>query len=216
MSLAASASAEGAIVVFEPSARSDDKLFAEAIGIAHIVKYADQRLAAVGGAMVGDSAALLEVQTLGAEGLRYRHRLSRTPSDWMYLPAVPAPRLADTCGAGDWCTAGILAKAAMGGQVGFRSGGVAAIGSALRYGQALAAWNCAFEGARGGMYAVGREAFEKQVQALASGRRIVLAEAAEANHTMEHTCPACPLDGLRSDSSEASSSRGAYQRASAA
>ena len=205
LSLAARASADGAIVVFEPSARSDEKFFAEAIRIAHIVKYADQRLAAAGGAMAGDSATLLEVHTLGAEGLRYRHRSGLTPSDWMYSPAMPAPRLADTCGAGDWCTAGILAKAAIRGQAGLRSGGVAAIRRALRYGQALAAWNCAFEGARGGMYAVGRQAFERQVEALASGRGIVLAEAAEADHSMEVACPACPPDGIRSDSSEAAS-----------
>jgi sugar/nucleoside kinase (ribokinase family) len=209
LSLAARASADGAIVVFEPSGRSNEKLFAEAIRIAHVVKYADQRLAAAGGAMIGDSATVLEIQTLGSEGLRYRHRLARASSEWKYLPAVPAPRLADTCGAGDWCTAGMLAKVAVRGQAGLRSGGVDAIKQAIRYGQALAAWNCAFEGARGGMYAVARQAFERQIEALVSGRGIVLAEAAEADHTMEATCPACPPEGSRSNGSGAASSSAA-------
>ena len=81
----------------------------------------------------------------------------------MHLKAIPAPRLADTCGAGDWCTAGLIAKAAIGGHNRFRRAGARAARAALRYGQALAAWNCGFEGARGGMYAVSRLAFKNQI-----------------------------------------------------
>lgn len=36
--------------------------------------------------------------------------------------------------------------------------------SSLKYGQALAAWNCAFEGARGGMYRVSESTFQKDIQ----------------------------------------------------
>ena len=160
----------GALVVFEPSSKSTDKLMAEAIAVAHVVKYADRRLAGIRGVMASGSAALLEVQTLGDQGLRYRHRLRRAVSRWMHLEAVPAPRLADTCGAGDWCTAGLIAKAAIGGQEGLRRAGALGVRSALRYGQALAAWNCGFEGARGGMYAVSREAFKIQIKSLLDGR----------------------------------------------
>ena len=52
---------------------------------------------------------------------------------------------------GDWCTAGLLAKLAAGGQERMRGAGAEGVREALRYGQALAAWNCAFEGARGGI-----------------------------------------------------------------
>ena len=45
LTLAAEASARGAVVVFEPSGKSTDKLMAEAIALAHVVKYADHRLA---------------------------------------------------------------------------------------------------------------------------------------------------------------------------
>ena len=44
LTFAARASEAGAIVMFEPSGRSDPKLFAEAMQLAHIVKYSDQRL----------------------------------------------------------------------------------------------------------------------------------------------------------------------------
>ena len=128
LTLAAEASAHGAVVVFEPSGKATDKLMSEGLALAHVVKYADDRLAGVHGAMEDGSAALLEVRTLGERGLDYRHRLGRGVSDWMHLKAVSAPRLADACGSGDWCTAGFIAKAAVGGQKGLRRAGLAAFG----------------------------------------------------------------------------------------
>lgn len=195
LTLAAQAAEAGAVVVFEPSGRSEDRLFAEAIRIAHIVKYADQRLAAVGGVMEAGSATLLEVQTLGVKGLRYRHRLGRVASGWKHLDSVPAPRLADTCGSGDWCTAGLVSKLAMGGLESFRAGGASAFEGALRYGQTLAAWNCGFEGARGGMYAVDHATFEKQIASLMAGRfQLIDTTPVGAAREDVVTCPACPAE----------------------
>ena len=191
--LAAEATACGAVVVFEPSGRGNGALLAEALAIAHVVKYADSRLCSVPGAMTDDSATLLEIQTLGAQGLRYRHRLGRGTSNWMRLKAVAAPRLADACGSGDWCTAGLIAKAAVDGQEGLRRGGARGIRAALRYGQALAAWNCGFEGARGGMYAVSRHMFVSHVSGLLNGRFEDFTNASGENVvTNVVTCPACP------------------------
>jgi hypothetical protein len=102
---------------------------------------------------------------LGSQGLRFRHRLGRGVSGWKHLGAIKAPRIADTCGSGDWCTAGLIAKVGATGLVGLRQAGVKGIQAGLRYGQALAAWNCGFEGARGGMYAVDRPAFDAQIEA---------------------------------------------------
>ncbi len=197
LTLAARASADGAIVVFEPSGKSDEKLFVEALQLAHIVKYADQRLSAAGDAMQSGSATLVEVQTLGAKGLRYRHRLGRGVSDWTHLDSIAAPRLVDTCGSGDWCTAGLLAKAAGGGRVGLRSGGQEAVHQALRYGQALAAWNCGFEGARGGMYAFDRQAFNNQVENLLKGRPSSPPVKVKVGPSASVACPACPPDRPR-------------------
>lgn len=192
LSLAKVAADQGAIIVFEPSGKGTDKLMAEAIRLAHVVKYADQRLAGVNGLMSDASATLVEVQTLGERGLKYRHRFGRTPSDWMHLDAVRAPRLADACGAGDWSTAGLLAKVAAGGAEALREAGACGVRDALLYGQALAAWNCGFEGARGGMYAVARDAFDAQIAALMTGRLDPLVDAApESRAESLVDCPAC-------------------------
>ncbi|TXJ06732.1 MAG: carbohydrate kinase [Aeromicrobium sp.] len=152
ITLAEMASEQGALVVFEPSGRSDPKLFDEAIRIAHIVKYADQRLSEAGGTMAEDTATLLEIQTLGSKGLRFRHKREGIPTEWIELDAVPTSEIVDTCGSGDWCTAGLLAKLAPNGRTAFAEYDLKAVSDALHYGQSLAAWNCGFEGARGGMY----------------------------------------------------------------
>jgi len=193
LSLAGSAKAEGAVVVFEPSGKGDNKLFAEAIQLAHILKYAKQRLTGVEGTVKRSSTALVEIQTLGDRGLRYRHRFGRSWSNWLQLNAVAAPRLKDSCGSGDWCTAGLIAKVATRGQAGLQATSAEGLREALRYSQALAAWNCGFEGARGGMYAVTREAFQEQIKGLVSGQLNKLPNAlvGSAPETMID-CPACP------------------------
>lgn len=193
LTLAAEASASGALVVFEPSGKATNKLTAEAIAVAHVVKYANERLVELDGVMTEGSATLLEVQTLGEQGLKYRHRLGRGVSKWISLSALSPPRLADTCGSGDWCTAGLIAMAARSGQEGLRRAGTSGVQAALRYGQALAAWNCGFEGARGGMYAIEQSVFDAQIDRLLSGKvgnePETLVEAMPAEFI---ACPACP------------------------
>lgn len=208
LTLAAKASAEGAVVVFEPSGKADPKMFAEALQLAHIVKYADQRLAAVGGVMDEGTATLVEVQTLGAAGLRYRHRLGRGLSDWKSLGAVPAPLVADTCGSGDWCTAGLVQRLASAGQAGLRKANDKDLQAALRYGQALAAWNCGFEGARGGMYAVDRAELEMQVKSLVSGKPAASSQTSAVTIASGKAvaCPACP-PGLSKGTARAATER---------
>jgi len=192
LSLAKEASERGAVIVFEPSGKGTDKLMAEAIDLAHIVKYADQRLATLGGVINKGAATIVEVQTLGEQGLKYRHRFGRSWSKWIHIGAVPAPRLADTCGSGDWCTAGLIAKVAAGGVGGFHDVGADGLRAALRYAQSLAAWNCGFEGARGGMYVVARDAFDAQIAALLAGELDHLADAVDEPKTGSLIdCPAC-------------------------
>lgn len=191
--LAKQAADFGAVVVFEPSAKSDDKLLAEAMEIAHIIKYSDDRFTRVPGAMERGSATLVEVQTFGANGLCYRHRLGRTVSAWKQLDAVPAAHMADTCGSGDWCTAGLISIVAKDGREGLIAASEKGLVEALRFGQKLAAWNVAFEGARGGMYAVERTRLDKHLQAMASGRTEVMQPASRRKLTAPATiaCPAC-------------------------
>jgi fructokinase len=192
LTLAARAADAGAIIMFEPAGKSDPKLFAEAMRIAHIVKYADQRFSEAGGAMASGSATLLEVQTMGVQGLRYRHRLGDQPPEWMHLPAVSAPQFLDSCGSGDWCSAGLLSKIARAGVVGLKSANREGLSAALRYGQALAAWNCAFEGARGGMYAVEHERFDDLIDQIIEGRLGGPMPGPPETTDETVSCPACP------------------------
>lgn len=194
LALASEAAARGAVVVYEPSGKATDRQTAEAVALAHIVKYADGRLASVSGVMAEGAATLVEVQTLGERGLRFRQRLRGAVSDWTHMDAIPAPRLADTCGSGDWCTAGLIARTAGSGRAGLERASTSDVRAALRYGQALAAWNCGFEGARGGMYAVAREDFETQITSLLDGRWVDIPQLAESELYFAHTidCPACP------------------------
>ena len=64
LSLAAAAAKRGAVVVFEPSSKSDQRFLEEALRLVHIVKYADQRLAEFDGLGRSGNSVRLEIQTL--------------------------------------------------------------------------------------------------------------------------------------------------------
>ena len=192
LKLAARASSEGAVIMFELSNKVDPKLYTKALGLAHIVKYSNERIREAGPAMERGSTTLVEIQTLGAKGLRYRHRFDRRVSRWINMEAVPVPCLMDSCGAGDWCTAGLLAKAASCGQDTFRNNGAEAIHQALQYGQALAALNCGFEGARGAMYAIHQNDFDAQIRNLVQDRQPTPLPPVRKRRTAPFICPACP------------------------
>ena len=140
---------EGSIIFFEPSAAGEPKYFQEALQLAHVVKYSHQRVRGLVD-LLARSSPLLQIETLGEDGLRFRTTAGNGP--WIEMPSCDVPVVRDTAGSGDWCSAGIISKIGT-----LRPAGLANISRtelerALRYGQALAAWNCGFEGARGGMY----------------------------------------------------------------
>ena len=159
----------GALVVFEPSAGGDPKLFREALQICHVLKYSDQRARSFSELLChGDP--LLEVETLGEDGLRYRCQLPRGHSSgWRKLGGFEIDNIKDTAGSGDWCTAGLLSCIGKAGQSGVADFCVEQVESALTYGQALAALNCRFEGARGAMYRMQRDTFEAEVRKMLEG-----------------------------------------------
>jgi fructokinase len=72
-------------------------------------------------------------------------------------------------GSGDWCTAGLLSKVAVNGFDGFTKATDHHHADPIRFGQVLAAWNCRFEEARGGMYAVSKKQFQQQIDEMLSG-----------------------------------------------
>ncbi len=152
LALAESAKAHGAMVYYEPSAKDDAALWEEAFKMVDIVKYSADRFTAEELEPYTSAAkSLWEVQTLGEKGLRYRrHVVKKAVEGWKTSKAISAPRVVDTCGAGDWCSAGLLYDLIAQGEKRVTDEGFA---HAIRFGQVLAAWACAFVGARGAMYA---------------------------------------------------------------
>ena len=138
----------GSLVMFEPSTIGTDlNEFRRGIRAAHIVKYADDRIADIEG--VDLSSVDVEIQTHGKHGLQFR--LAGHSLTWHNLHALDIPYVADTAGAGDWCTSGFLY--ALVGSIFERQGGARLstrrIKESLRFGQILAALNCMEKGARG-------------------------------------------------------------------
>lgn len=154
--LAEASASQGALVVFEPSGVGDPKLFREALEVSHVVKYSNERMGELGDS-ISAAAPPLQIETLGGEGLRYRSNLSsyRTRG-WKKLDCWKVDSVKDTAGAGDWYTAGLLHHLGRNGAAGLRGLKATELDSAMQLGQALAAWSCGYEGARGGLYQVDR------------------------------------------------------------
>jgi fructokinase len=83
----------GAIVFFEPSEVEQGSLFEEALGLATIQEYSEDRL----GEQLADLLTdCVRIVTHGAAGLEVR---DRGGAYWCH--AIEAPQVLDTCGSGD-------------------------------------------------------------------------------------------------------------------
>lgn len=163
---------EGTMVVFEPSNIRNGKLLKECLRVSHIVKYSQERLGHVIDD-IRDAVPFLEVETLGAYGLRFRIRANEDwPSNWEYMEAYKVDDLKDEAGCGDWCTAGIIHLLGQKGIKSLKQMEKQCIVEALNFGQALAALNCRFEGARGGMYSLHPSQFKAAVKDIIEGRKL--------------------------------------------
>lgn len=174
LSLAGSARDRGALVFYEPSAKTDARHWQDAFQIVDIVKYSADRFDAdeLAPFMKRHGRSVWEIQTNGAKGLHYRRHgpKSFNGAHWTASAAIPTRRIVDTCGAGDWCSAGLihgLATFAL-------KRDAASFAKAVRFGQLLAAWACAFVGARGAMYCNDRQATWSAIQSVVDGRRMDL------------------------------------------
>jgi fructokinase len=147
----------GALVVWEPNYAGPEVDLAAALSVAHVVKCSAAELP--GFAESAPAEVPLVVETHGEAGLRYRHC-----GHWHELPAFSISPIRDAAGAGDWVTAATIHVLA---QTGVSDEGP--VREALRLGQAFAAYNCAFEGARGACYAVSRERLLSDVARMLSG-----------------------------------------------
>lgn len=189
--------ARGALVVFEPSGVREARLFQEAMSISHVVKYSHQRMGHI--RLPSYPPPLLEIETLGDAGLRYR--LKGKPTDtslqWTDMQAYTVNSVTDTAGAGDWCTAGILHLLGKNGTHSFNDATEDDVIEALQFGQALAAFKCGYEGARGVMYAVSRKELEREVgRILTHEQPLTAREGPEVgfSEALRHICPRCIAD----------------------
>ena len=176
--LAEWAKQKGALIVFEPSSIGDEHRFQCAVEICDVLKYSHARLGHLPD-LLKLALPRLVVETRGPGGLRVRWRRS-----WSELPAYPAPRFVDAAGSGDWCTMGFIHKIAEGGAKYFETLSKARIDHSLRFGQALAALNCGFEGARGAMMSLTQTQMNKALGVLSETGEPVW----DTGH-MEYTLP---------------------------
>lgn len=162
---------KGTIIFFEPSGVGKPAHFAEMLKLAHIVKYSHDRLADLGELAWGPQM-VLEIQTLGRGGLRFRASYDADGRRWRSVQALTVTQLRDTAGCGDWLTSGLIDLLCRKGTRGLRQYGMSRLLDALGFGQGLAAWNCGFVGPRGGMYALPKSDLWRTIRGIACGKQI--------------------------------------------
>lgn len=149
--LARWASEQGAFVLFEPSALGEERLFQKAVELCHVLKFSHDRLGHIHG-LAEAAGPRIVIETKGEDGLRVRWR-----ARWSEFPAFEVSSLRDAAGSGDWCSAGLIHMLAQNGAKALSDLRKPDLDRALRFGQALAAVNCNFEGARGVMLALSQK-----------------------------------------------------------
>ncbi|MBD3191028.1 MAG: hypothetical protein GF308_10310 [Candidatus Heimdallarchaeota archaeon] len=184
---------QGTLVVFEPPKERNSKLFNKAIKNCHILKYSNQRNGKIS-SLSKDVKPDLEIITLGAEGLEYRFNYLN--EDWKTLEPFQLNSFKDSAGAGDWCSAGLLHIIGQKGLKGLQESNMEKIEFALNFGQALAALNCKFYGARGLMYSLNRKEIISVINKMFSDKSIKMSEkvinkSKSQKMTLVKICPRC-------------------------
>lgn len=160
---------EGGVVFFEPISIGNPEHFQEALEISHIVKYSQDRLSEKD-IIPRIDKTILVIETMGDLGLRYLNRCGQPSSQkWVTLRPFHVRQVRDSAGSGDWCTAGLIHMLASQGLAGFQNLQPAELTNAMQFSQALGAWNCMYEGARGGMYKVNKSDFHKIIDSVTHG-----------------------------------------------
>lgn len=149
-----------ALVVFEPSSMAEESKFQRAVDACHVLKYSHERLGHLPDLSYAASPALV-VETCGALGLRYRWS-----GKWSELGAFPVEDVVDAAGSGDWCSAMLIHWLGRRGAAGFLDSARVVVERVLQQGQAAAAVNCGFRGARGAMLALGIARLNEKLESL--------------------------------------------------
>src|SRR5258706_88505 len=123
---------------------------------------------------------------------------------WRLFPTLPAHEVTikDTAGSGDWTTMGLLSALFRNGTPNLAAASRQDIAAGIDHGQALAALNCKFEGARGAMYKLTRPAFLEAVRTIEEKRPSAPRErkiSLSQDMTASLVCPSCSPKNSRAD-----------------
>jgi sugar/nucleoside kinase (ribokinase family) len=173
----------GRLVVFEPSARGEERQLRALASAAHIVKYSADRLTEGDRKAIGESSPAVEIETLGDRGLRFRTR-----AKWHSL-AAPTVAASDTAGAGDWTTAGLLHE--LRGDLTRQALTAERMRVALARAQGLGALSCRYPGARGLMEHLGPKWALEAARKLSGRHRHELRKRAGSFKTREVATSLC-------------------------
>jgi sugar/nucleoside kinase (ribokinase family) len=216
LALAAEFAEKGALIYFEPCGTGDEKLFRQMCKLCHILKYSQQRARTFVDVLKG-AEPLLQIETLGDDGIRFRSMLPAAWTDgWVKVDGLEVDQFKDAAGAGDWASAALIDFLGRSALPMFEKTSQRQLLRAVQYAQVLASWNCKYEGARGGMYESTWRSLQRYVRAasLKTKPLITRSEKMNAVATEFDICISCSpnLDGAAGPSSGASGKRYEHER----
>jgi len=141
---------QNTIIFFEPPKFLHDDLFFKCLQISDVVKHCYNQSEDTQQSGIDIP---LEIQTKGEEGLRYKAKFLGHKT-WKEMVAYPVYNLVDEAGSGDWLTAGLIHVLCR--HKSKQAPSEKKLESALKFGQAMAAINCYYVGARGIMYNISK------------------------------------------------------------
>lgn len=153
----------GSIIFFEPSSLQINKQLDECLEVVDIIKFSNDRIKDYSN-IYKEQRVPLEIETFGKDGLQYRFSHKLKEKKWKKLNAYSITNSVDGGGSGDWFSAGLISQIASKGSISFTKCDEENILKAIRYGQALAALNCFFDGARGMMYILKKKEIDELVE----------------------------------------------------
>ncbi len=176
IALAKKFKSKGSLVIFEPNSVKMNEQLKKSLDIPHVIKFAfdenkdkehlkqfeDEILRLKG------KSPLLIIKTMGHKGICYKQKQNKK---WKHQNAIKVDSILDTCGAGDWCTAGFIYAL---NKLSFSKGqkildsfnDQKIISNALKVGQAIASVSLNYVGARGLSYAINKKQLFSKINKL--------------------------------------------------
>ena len=157
---------QNAIIFFEPPKFLHDDVFLKCLEVSDVVKHCYNQSEETERTGI---AIPLEIQTMGEKGLRYKAKFLNH-NIWKEMDAYLVRDPVDEAGSGDWLTAGLIHVLCQHKSKFTPTG--KKLEFALNFGQALAAINCHYVGARGIMYNISANKLASLVYEVMNGKEI--------------------------------------------